>query len=356
MGLACGAVLARRGHSVTVVERSDRPGTGMSGHNSEVIHSGVYYPEKSRKAEHCMRGRELLLAWCENYRVPYRLVGQLIVANQESDLSQLAALHDRALRNGVEDAEIFDGKTVKKYEPEIRCHQALWLPSTGIFSVADFIKSLEVALQNAGGKVAYHAKVIGVERKHQYSLQIRRPGGGGDRVKADAVINAAGLYADEIAGLLQPSAPREIVFCKGSYFRAPQAHGRIKHLIYPMPHADMAGLGIHLTIDLRGEIRLGPDVEWLTDRVEDYAVDPGREAAFREAVAPFWPLAHETKLVPGFAGIRAKLSRSGFSDFEISDERHADTTAWINLLGMESPGLTASLSIADHIASYDLFS
>jgi L-2-hydroxyglutarate oxidase LhgO len=348
IGLAAARALALRGREVLVLEAAGRFGTGISSRNSEVIHAGIYYPEHSLKARFCAAGRDRLYAYCAKAGVEHRRCGKLIVATSDTQIEELRAVQRTAARNGVE-LQWLSAAAAHELEPVLHCHAALFSPLTGIIDSHEYMMSLLAEAEQQGTTVAYACRVarlwpdargllLAVNQDTQPSLRARW------------VINCAGLHATEVACNVQALAPQHIprlYLARGHYFslsgRAP-----FKHLIYPLPVP--GGLGVHLTLDIAGRARFGPDVEWV-DEI-DYDVCMTRAASFYTAVRHFWPELPEGKLVPAYAGIRPNLSGPGAKavDFMIQGPEVHGIDGLINLFGIDSPGLTASLPLADHIA------
>ncbi|MEI9997572.1 MAG: NAD(P)/FAD-dependent oxidoreductase [Rhizomicrobium sp.] len=345
IGLAVARALALAGREVVILERERRFGTGVSSRNSEVIHAGIYYPRGSLKAAFCRDGRSRLYSYCDSHKVPYDRCGKLIVAEAGSPAGALDALHALAAANGVEDIARLSAREATRLEPELVCGSALLSPSTGIIDSHAYMLSLLGDAQEHGAVIAYDSKIVRlVPETDGVTAQIA-----GSALKARVVINAAGLDATAVARTidgLDSAAIPETFFAKGCYFTL---SGRcpFRRLIYPLP--DEAGLGVHLTLDLAGRAKFGPDVEWI-DSI-DYDVPPARASSFYAAVRRYWPGLPDGALVPGYAGIRPKIAGPGAAaaDFRIADGRAHGAPGVINLFGIESPGLTASLAIADHV-------
>ena len=349
VGLATARALARAGHETLVVEREDAFGTGSSSRNSEVIHAGIYYPAGSIKARFCVAGRDMLYAFAETHGVAYRRCGKMLVANGADDHARLEAIARRAAANGVTDLRLLDAAAARDLEPELRCTSAYLSPSTGIIDSHGYMLALIADLDEAGGMIAYNAPV---ERWHVEPDGIVVETGGPDpaAVKAALVVNAAGHGAPSlVASLADYPTDRPVAqhFAKGSYF-ALQGRPPFSRLIYPAPGA--ASLGVHATIDLAGRVRFGPDIEWVSSEY-DLAVDPGRAAVFYEAIRVYWPGLPDGALMPDYAGIRSKIHGPDrpMPDFRIEGSADHGIAGLINLLGIESPGLTASLAIADEV-------
>ncbi len=349
VGLAVAREFARRGREVVILEAGGGVGTGASSRNSEVIHAGVYYPPDSLKARLCVDGRRRLYAFCADAGVAHRRCGKLIVAAHARERPTLDAVAARAAAAGVDDLRRLGSADIAALEPEVAGVDGLFSPSTGILDSHGFLLALQGAAEDAGAVVAFRTPATG-GRVQTDRVELACGGAAPSRLEARLFVNAAGIAAPEVARALQafPAAhvPRQRL-AKGSYFalttRAPFAH-----LIYPVP-AD-GGLGVHATLDLGGGCRFGPDVEWVD--APNYDVDPGRAAAFAVAIRRYWPALPDGALAPGYAGVRAKLSGPGepAADFVVSTPRDHGAGPVVNLFGIESPGLTASLAIAAHVA------
>lgn len=350
VGLACGAALARRGRSVTVVERHAVVGHEASSRNSGVIHAGIYYPPGSLKSRTCVEGREMLYARCEQWGISYRRVGKLIIATSDDQVARLEALRQRGLENGAGDLELVDGATVRQWEPRIRAHAALWSPATGIVDQHALILSYRTELERYDGTIALHTRVAGLEQTNE-CWRVATIGENGETFELDTrlVVNCAGLGASAVAalaGIDTEAAGYRVSACKGDYFALAPALGELsQRLVYPVPTD--AGLGIHLTVDLGGQYRLGPDTTFVDDPTLE--VDADKAAAFADAVRPFLPEISVEHLSPDYSGLRPKLGaqRVGFRDFVIEDAAPHGAAGLINLIGIESPGLTAAGAIGE---------
>ncbi len=349
VGLAIGRALALRGHAVIVAEAEAGIGMGVSSRNSEVIHAGMYYPAGSLRARHCVAGSALLYAFCERHGVPHRACGKLIVATSPAEVATIEAIHARGVANGVPGLALLDAAEARRLETHLACVAALHSPRTGIVDSHALMLALQGAIEDAGGVLALRTPITGLERRGA-AWHARFGGAEPGELVCDAVVVAAGLSSPSLIGAIE-GYPRErvprLVLAKGSYF-ACTARPAFERLIYPAPVE--GGLGIHLTLDLAGRMRFGPDVEWV-DRL-DYAVDPGRGAAFYAAIRRYWPGLPDGSLTPDYAGIRPKVTGPGepAADFGIDDGREHGLPGLVALSGIESPGLTASLSLAEDIA------
>ncbi len=350
VGLAIAARLAQAGHEVLVLEQEAWAGQHASSRNSEVIHAGLYYPPGSLKAQACRRGRDLLYAWCAAYQVPHRALGKLLVAVSTEELPALARLHANAAANGVELQQL-SAAQLHAREPAVRGVAALYSPLTGIVDSHALLQSFEAQLQQGGGALQLHTRVERVARIGQQFQLCGQSAGEAFELSCQWLINSGGLFAQQlsqsIAGLPPASIP-PLYWCQGRYF-AYQGQSPFSHLIYPMPEANTAGLGVHATLDMAGQLRFGPDVRYL-DQL-DYQVDAQLRDDFAHAIQRYWPDCQPERLTPAYAGIRAKLSGPGepVADFQLQDGRALGLPGLINLYGIESPGLTASLALAEQV-------
>jgi L-2-hydroxyglutarate oxidase LhgO len=350
IGLAAARAIARRGHEVVIAERRRSFGLEISARNSGVIHAGVYYPIGSLKAASCVEGRDRLYAYCVERHIPHRRCGKLIVATSAEQVAALEAIARQARLNGVEDLRLIDGKEAVGLEPALRASAALLSPSTGIVDSHHFMQALLADAEAAGAVLALDSRVTRL-RPGSEGIDIFIDGEAEAALRAGSVINATGLAAQELAQATDGLAARRIPplhLAKGSYFTLAR-RSPFTRLIYPLP--EPGGLGIHLTLDLGGAARFGPDVEWVEEF--DYSVDPGRAATFYAAIRRYWPGLGDGELVPDYAGIRPKIAGPGGApgDFVISTAADHGVVGLINLFGLESPGLTAALALAEHIAS-----
>lgn len=356
VGLAAALRLAEQGMSVVLLERHESFGRETSSRNSEVVHAGLYYPMGSHKARLCVAGNRSLYAWYAAHRVPTARLGKFIVATSAAETAVLQAIEARATANGVPGLRWAEPGELEREEPSVRAVAALFSRDTGIVDSHALMQSLVDAAAEQGASLAWSHRYTGAERDSGgYSVRFREPGGGEGLVHARRVVNAAGLDADTVAaGIGLDMLRYRLGFVKGSYFRLSGSwHGRLRHLIYPVPHPALAGLGCHVTLDLGGGARLGPDVEFLTDRVRDYSVSESRAAAFVEGVRHYLPEVTADQLRPDQAGIRPRRildDKSATPDFVIAEESANDAPGWVNLIGIESPGLTSCLEIGDEVA------
>ncbi|WP_284335484.1 NAD(P)/FAD-dependent oxidoreductase [Comamonas sp. NoAH] len=347
VGLAVGRALAQSGREVIVLEAADAIGTGTSSRNSEVIHAGIYYPAGSLKARLCVQGKELLYAYCQQKGVEHRRCGKLIVATSAEQVDQLEQIQRKAQSNGVCDMQWLSREQAKALEPALECHAALLSPSTGIVDSHGLMLALQGDMENAGGALALLSAVASSQVQED-GILIRTEDG--TELLVQEVVNAAGLFAPQLASRMKGLPAQHVpqaYFAKGNYFtlsgRAP-----FSHLIYPVPEA--AGLGVHLTLDLGGQAKFGPDVEWV-DSPEQLQVDPQRGEGFYAEVHKYWPDLKIGSLAPGYAGIRPKISgpKDAAADFVIQGASIHGVRGLVNLFGIESPGLTSCLAIADEV-------
>jgi L-2-hydroxyglutarate oxidase LhgO len=348
VGLATGRELAAAGHETFVLEAAAQPGTGVTSRNSEVIHAGLYYPPSSLKARLCVEGRRMVYEYLERKGEGVRRCGKLVVASDAAEIPRLEALHANAVRCGVEGLELVDAAEVRRRQPAVRAAAALWSPETGILDAHGLVRALRGDLERAGGTLVTNARVRGAERTASgYRLDVEI-GGEREPFACDAVVNAAGLAADLVARLPGGGDPPSQRFVRGSYARLRWPRGAVAPpscLVYPLPNHDRPGLGIHLTIDLAGGLRLGPDAEDLEGRAEEYPVPGDVVSRFEAAARRYLDLPDGAELTPDYAGIRPV--RVGDRDFHIAE----DLPGWVNCIGIESPGLTAALAIGRYVAA-----
>nr|WP_315237280.1 NAD(P)/FAD-dependent oxidoreductase [uncultured Albidiferax sp.] len=348
VGLAVARALALQGREVLVLEAADAIGTGTSSRNSEVIHAGIYYVPGSLKASLCVQGKQLLYAYCAERGIAHQRCGKLIVATDAEQLAQLEKIRLQAAANGVDDLQLLDRAAARALEPQLACTGALLSPSTGIVDSHALMLALLGDLENAGGLLALNSPLAQMQIAQDAIILEAKDG---TRLQARTVVNAAGLQAQALARRCAGLDPRHVppsYYAKGNYFtlagRAP-----FQHLIYPAPQA--AGLGVHLTLDLGGQAKFGPDVQWV-DSPDDLVVDPARGEAFYAEVRKYWPGLPDSALLPGYAGIRPKIQtpHEAAKDFLIQGPTVHGVPGLVNLFGIESPGLTSCLAIAEHVA------
>ena len=352
VGLAVARALALQGREVMVLEAANAIGTGISARNSEVIHSGMYYPTGSLKASLCVQGRAQVVAYCQERGISYRLCGKLIVATEPSQIPKLKAIQDQALANGVADVRWLSAQEAMAMEGALKCVAALLSPGTGIVDSHGLMLSFQGDLENAGGMVVLNSAVKSVEldlhttSNPQHLVYMAD----GSVLASHTLINAAGLIAPALSHQFTGLSPQNIptaYYAKGNYFTLSSA-APFRHLIYPVPES--AGLGVHLTLDLGGQAKFGPDVQWV-DTPDDFQVDATRADAFYAAVRTYWPALPDGALQSGYAGIRPKISspQSPAADFLIQGSETHGVAGLVNLFGIESPGLTSSMAIADWV-------
>ena len=350
VGLAVARALALAGREVMLLDAAEGIGTETSSRNSEVIHAGIYYPAGSLMAKYCVAGKQALYAYCDERGVPYSRCTKLIVATNEEEAGKLAAIQARAAANGVPDLTLLSRAQAQALEPALACTAALLSPSTGIIDSHGYMLALQGDAENAGAICVFHAPVLR-GRLTDAGAEIDIGGAGAMTLRARLLVNSAGLHAPGLAATLSgmPSqlTPRAY-YAKGNYFSLTGVRNPFTRLIYPVPVA--GGLGTHLTVDLGGQARFGPDVEWI-DEI-DYAVNPARGDGFYAAIRRYWPGLPDGALMPGYSGIRPKIVPPAVAtqDFTIQGPAAHGHSCLINLFGIESPGLTASLSIADAVA------
>ena len=348
VGLAVARTLALQGREVMVLEAADAIGTGTSSRNSEVIHAGIYYPQGSLKARLCVEGKERLYSYCTERGVGHRRCGKLIVATSDAQLAQLQGIIDKALANGVSDLVLLTRDEARALEPQLECLAAVHSPSTGIVDSHGLMLALQGDVENAGGLVVLNSPVVQVNRSHNAIILVVN---GGAELQVNTLVNAAGLGAQALAARID-GLDREFVppsyYAKGNYFNL-SGRSPFARLIYPVP--ETAGLGVHLTIDLGGQAKFGPDVQWVSSP-DDLVVDPARGDGFYAEVRKYWPALPDGALNPGYAGIRPKIQAPGepARDFLIQGPATHGVPGLVNLFGIESPGLTSSLAIGDHVS------
>lgn len=350
VGLAVARALARAGCAPLILERNTGFGEETSARNSEVIHAGIYYPPGSLKAQHCVAGRQMLYEYCAARGVPHQRCGKLIVACDAAEAAKLDGIASHAAANGVDDLRLIDGPEAQRLEPQLQAKAALVSPSTGIIDSHAFMLSLLGEAEAHGAELITRTEVVSGELHADGAIELAVGGPEPMRLHTRHVVNAAGLHAPTIAARIEGfSAPPALSLVKGNYFslatRAP-----FRRLIYPVP-VD-GGLGVHLTLDMAGRGKFGPDTEWLDetdpDRI-DYRVDPLRGEGFYAAIRRYWPNLPDGALAPDYAGLRPKLAGSAYPDFRIDGPQAHGAVGHVMLYGIESPGLTSALSIADSV-------
>ena len=351
VGLAVARALARSGRDVILVEAGEGIGVGISSRNSEVIHAGIYYPSGSLKAQVCVEGKQRLYAFCDERGVDYRRLGKLIVATDDGQCAALQTLLAQGRSNGVDDLQWLDADQARELEPAVSCVAALWSPSTGIVDSHALMLALQADAEASGTSLVFHTPLASARCTEQ-GFELQMGGAQPMTLSCRELINCAGLFAPEVASRIEGLPSQHVPtarLCKGSYFsfsgRAP-----FRHLVYPAPES--AGLGVHMTLDLGGQARFGPDVEWV-DQV-DYRVDPRRADGFYEAIRRYWPGLPDNSLQPAYSGIRPKITgpTEPAADFVISGPAEHGVPGLVNLFGIESPGLTSCLALADRVVDH----
>jgi L-2-hydroxyglutarate oxidase LhgO len=350
VGLAVARALAERGLETIIVESESAIGTATSSRNSEVIHAGIYYPQGSLKARFCVEGRKRLYAYCAERGIEARRCGKLIVATTGEQVGTLAGIIEKARANGVDDLVMISRDEALGMEPALSCVAAVHSPSTGIVDSHGFMLGLQGDFEAAGGMIAFNAPLEHADCRAD-GITMAVGGEAPMELRAKVVVNSAGLHAQALArrfaGLPQDTVP-PTYYCKGNYYSL-AGRSPFSRLIYPVPEA--AGLGVHLTIDLGGQTRFGPDVEWIDDL--DYEVDPRRADHFYSEIRNYWPALPDGALMPGYSGIRPKIQapHEPARDFVVHGPAEHGVAGLVNLYGIESPGLTSALAIADHVAT-----
>jgi len=358
IGLAVARALAQTGKEVLLLDRASMIGSETSARNSEVIHAGLYYPPSSFKGTFCVRGKHLLYEYCESRHVSHNRCGKLVVATNETQWKQdLPRIKEQAVKNGVLDVELYSRTQVQDLEPQVDCSGALWSPSTGVLDSHSFMVSLLADAEQHGATLALNSEVNNASISSDgITLEVD-----GTIMSCDAVVNSAGLWADKVARMMHRDTvwqpPRQF-FAKGNYFKLEGVKTPFQHLVYPMPEA-AGGLGVHATIDWSGQsVKFGPDVEWLDSDVTPDSINLTPEAtrgdSFYDAVRKYWPDLPDGALVPDYAGVRPKLSHPKAptdvpADFYIAGSEEHGVSGLVHLLGMESPGLTSSIAIAEYV-------
>jgi len=350
LGLACAAHLARAGRDVVLIERHAQLGTETSSRNSEVVHAGLYYPTGSLKAHCCVRGRALLYQRCREHDIPHRQTGKLVVATSDAQLSELEDLRNRGIDNGAGDLQLLDSKQLSRMEPRVRAEGALLSPETGIVDSHALIQSYRSEAIEHGALIITHTTLVGLDCDHgSWCARTRDAKAESFDLQAGWLINSGGLAAQHIAslaGLDCDALDLTLHPCKGDYFSlSGRLRGAVERLIYPMPEA--AGLGIHLTLDLEGQLRAGPDTEYVEET--RYDVDPAKAQRFAAALQRYFPEVTPGDLSPGYAGIRPKLQAPGAPARDFVIHLQAAPAQAVHLFGIESPGLTAAAALAEEV-------
>ncbi len=356
IGLACARALARQGHEVVILEAADAIGTGTSARNSEVIHAGLYYTPGSWKARLCVEGRRRLYAYAAERGIAHRRCGKLIVATTDGQEAELAAIQARGAACGVHDLVMLTASQAQALEPALHCTAALHSPSTGIVDSHALMLALQGEAEDHGAMLALKTPVERIVSVPAGGFIVHVGGSAPSRVQARCIVNAAGLHAQTLARRIEGLDPAYVPpqhWARGHYF-ALAGRSAFQRLIYPLP--EPGGLGVHLTLDLAGQMRFGPDVQWVPvtePGAEDYAVDPARAAGFEEAIRRFWPALPPGRLQPAYAGLRPKVSGPGepAADFVLDAPGQHGLPGLVNLFGIESPGLTACIALGEQVAA-----
>lgn len=357
VGLAVAAEISTTIKGVLILDRNPSFGQETSSRNSEVIHAGIYYAKGSNKARFCVAGNRLLYAHCDSGRIPYRRCGKLIVATETGEEVVLTDILERARENGVDDLEMLTVRRIKALEPNVKASAALFSPSTGIIDSHRLMRSYYARANKNGVQFVPQTTVERIKKEDdgRYRVHVIYPDGDSDSFTSQFIINCAGLESDRIAeslGIDIDACGYRLHYWKGEYFSLDVPPGYIRRLVYPVPHANNVGLGIHATIDLSDRVKLGPNATYMPGRAIDYSVDPTARHAFYKAALRYLPGIHEDQLNPEMAGIRPKLQLPGdpAKDFVIEEESSKGYPGVVNLIGIESPGLTASMAIARYVA------
>lgn len=356
VGLAIAGRITKIQNNVFLIEKHLTFGQETSSRNSEVIHAGIYYPEGSLKSRLCVSGKKLLYDFCGKFEIPFNNCGKLIVATSENEIPILDNIISTARINGLTDLVMKEAEEVKEMEPNIFALKAIYSPSTGIVDSHALMKQFETNILNNGGNIVYGSEVKGIKKiTDGYKITLKDADGNDYLFTSSIVINSGGLTSDvisEMAGLKDDDL--KIMFCKGEYYRLrPPRNKLISRLVYPVPHHNLEGIGIHVTIDLGGGVKLGPDVSYLSSNNYDYTVDPGKQESFFLSARKFLPFLEYEDIYPEMAGIRPKIQKPGqpVRDFYIREESRRGLPGFINLIGIESPGLTSCLAIGEYVLS-----
>jgi L-2-hydroxyglutarate oxidase LhgO len=354
VGLAIAENVSKTHNNVFLIEKHTSFGQETSSRNSEVIHAGIYYTKDSLKARLCVEGKWMIYDYCKKYDIPFNNCGKLIVATSEEEISVIEGIRLTALKNGVDDLSFIEREQISKLEPNIFALKALFSPSTGIVDSHSLMKQYETNTYNNGCQIVYGSEVTGISQiENGYKINLFDADKKNYSFTTRILINSAGLTSDkvsEMVGIKDDSL--KILFCKGEYFRInPPKNRLINRLVYPVPHQNMEGIGIHVTIDMGGGVKLGPDVKYLESNIYDYKVTASKQETFYKSVKKFLPFLEFDDIAPEMAGIRPKIQKPGepLRDFYIMEETSRGYPGFINLIGMESPGLTSSIAIAKYV-------
>ncbi len=357
IGLSIAAKLANNKNNLVVLERNDSFGQETSSRNSEVIHAGIYYPKDSLKAKMCVEGNHMLYDLCRKYKISHKKLGKLIIANTSSEINQLEDLYENAKGNGVSDINLIDKKEIKELEPNIKAEKALYSQNTGIVDSHSLMKFYANQAEGKGSLISYNVEVKNIEKiNDKYKVEVIDSNGDFFSFFSKIVINCAGLESDNVAEMAGIDIEKQhyvLKYCKGQYFRVSNKRSNyIKRLIYPVPESE-GGLGIHATPDLTGSLRLGPDDRYISRDEANYDLDSSDRDKFYQSAKQFLPFLEKDDLSPDMAGIRPKLQGKGegFRDFVIKEESDLGLPGFINLIGVESPGLTCAPAIAGYVGN-----
>jgi L-2-hydroxyglutarate oxidase LhgO len=349
IGLAIGRAFALAGREVTIIEAKRDFGTGVSSRSSEVIHAGIYYPQNTLKAEFCVRGKALLYHYCREQQINHSRIGKLIVATEKKELAVLRNYREQATKNGVDDLQLIGGQELREMEPEVEALAGVLSPSTGIVDTHQLMLSFLTDISQCNGTIVFNSSLT-AGRLTSSGPIIELDGDNNSQYSCQLLINAAGLDAQSVARKLglQESLIPPLYYAKGYYFSL-TGTAPFNRLIYPV--ANNAGLGIHATLDLTGQLRFGPDIQWI--KKVDFTFDEERRTQFEQAIKRYYPGLDKSRLAPGYAGIRPKLvgPREAAADFLLQTEQEHHSPGLINLFGIESPGLTSSMALAAHLVN-----
>ena len=356
VGLAIASRLVKHYENIFVIEKEPSFGQGASSRNSEIIHAGIYYHSDSLKAKTCVEGNRMLYEICQNNKIPFKKLGKLIVSTNSDEDKQIDVFYTQGNTNGVVGLEIIDSAKIKELEPNIEGIRALFSPETGVVDSHKLMEYFYLKAKEEGAGIVYQSKVKSIHRQSGfYQMEIEDSHQELFKFSSKIVVNAAGLYSDLIAAMVGINIKKEeydLKYCKGQYFRlSPDKSRLINRLVYPVPDQSDGGLGIHLTPDISGQVKLGPDAQYLPENVEDYEVDKDRQQQFCDSINKFAPFIKLDDIYPDMAGIRSKLQgpNEDFRDFVIQEESDKGFPGFINLIGIESPGLTCAVSIAKYV-------
>jgi L-2-hydroxyglutarate oxidase LhgO len=354
VGLAIAEKLSEEHSNIFLIEKHLSFGQETSSRNSEVIHAGIYYTKNSLKSRLCIEGKSLLYEYCKRHEIPFNNCGKLIVATSKEEIATIEGIRQSAILNGVDDLVVLDKEKIAELEPNIFALKALFSPSTGIVDSHSLMKQYENNTINNGGLIVYGSEVTDIRHiENGYLITLLDSDKKEYCFTSGIVINSAGLTSDKVSEMVGIHDDNlRILFCKGEYFRVkPPKNKLIKRLIYPVPHPNMEGIGIHVTIDMSGGVKLGPDVEYLESNIYDYKLTASKKEAFYKSVKKFLPFLEFDDIAPEMAGIRPKIQMPGdpLRDYYINEESKRGYPGFINLIGMESPALTSSIAIAKYV-------